>query len=215
MKFSQFVVTVLFLGSSVMCRATITSVNQTITLNSAFLSSSGGFESYGQSFSPTSPFIVHNGDEITGTINFTGGPIFIESPSGSFNESLVLFFSPVSGSVGTTETNNIDFLGLQGVFGTTNPIPVGSSSGCCFIAAQFSNGNAFDFSFTSFTYTINVTSLTATTQFYLSSLSLQGQVIELGVSAPEPSPFVLCGVGFGVLGWVAWRRKSILSRAGG
>jgi hypothetical protein len=197
MKLFRISLPIILLAASAICQAEIFTVNESIALNPAGISSSNGTEVYNALFSDTSSVAVHVGDEITGTISFTGGPIRLEAPAGDFSESAGIFFSPTQGTPSLSETYSMDFQGLAGTFPETNPVS-GPSGGCCLIAFQFSNGDAFDFSFTGFTYTINVTGESASpVSVYFSEFSLEGQTVEFGTttSTPEPSSIVLSGTG--------------------
>ena len=193
----------LLLAASAICRASTTyTVNETITLSSASIGSSAGHEFYNQTFGVASPVTVQAGDVITGAFTFIGGPILMETPSGDTDESLVAFFSPTSGSPSLGETFSLTFQGLNGTYPGANSS--GGSGGCCFIAEEYSNGGAYDFSFTGFTYTIDVTSVsTGSTSVYFSQFSLGAQLVEFGTAIPEPSTMMLCGIGFLALGWGA------------
>jgi hypothetical protein len=197
------------LAASALGHAEIFTVNESITLNSSAITSASGNEFYNQQFSVASPVSVQAGDEITGTVSFTNGPVLIASPPGDSSESVAIFFSPQFVGGTTHSTDNVDFLGLNGDFPETNPTPIFNNSGGPFVALQQSNGQAFDFSFTGFTYTINIDSLVnGLTPYYFSQLSLEGQTLEFGVSAaaPEPSSLALCALGCAVL-YLALRRK--------
>jgi hypothetical protein len=112
----------------------------------------------------------------------------------------------VGSNVGLGETYSLTFQGLNGIF--PGAITSGGSGGCCFIAEQYSNGSAYDFSFTGFTYTINVTSVsTGSTSVYFSQFSLGAQVVEFGTAIPEPSTMMFCGLGFLALAWGVGRRR--------
>jgi hypothetical protein len=203
----------LFLSACAICQAgTIYTLNQTITLNSSLITSSGGAESYNQEFSNTSSVTVQAGDEITGTISFTNGPILLQAPTG-INEDVAIYLSPASGGSTDGFTGNLDFSGLTGIDGTTNPTPTNSVSGGPLVAYEYTGGNTpVDFSFTGLTYKINISSLSPSPDtFYISQFSLGAQNITFGSTAPtaEPSSLGLGGLGCGALAWVRRRRRAI------
>jgi PEP-CTERM motif len=196
-------------AASAICHASTTyTVNETITLNPGAITSSAGHQFYSQTFGVASPVTVQAGDVITGTFSFIGGPILLESPSGDFTEGIDAFFSPVSGNPSLGATASIDLLGLQGSFPQSNPFSV-NEGGCCFVTEQYSNGGAYDFSFTGFTYTISVNSVsTGSAAIYFSQFNLDGQYVEFGTAIPEPSSLAFCGLGFAALAWIARRTSS-------
>jgi hypothetical protein len=205
-----------FVVLTAICQASTTyTVNKTITLDPNGITSSSGNEFYTLQFSNTSAVTVQSGDTITGTVSFVGGPILIEAPSGDFNEAVGIFFSQAtSAGLSTGSTANLQFLGLNGVFPETNPTPPTNNGGGPLIAFEFSNGQAFDFSFTGFTYTINITSLNTTpAPFYFSQFNLGGQTILFGSSVPEPSTEALCGIGCLGLVWAVRRHRVIEKHA--
>jgi hypothetical protein len=195
------------LTASAICRASTTyTVNETITLNSNAIASSGGYESFLLQFGVASPVTVQAGDVITGTFTFVNGPILLESSS-SYNQSLNIFFSPTSGSPSLGATTSIDLLGVQGSYPGPNPFSV-NGGGCCFAPEEYSVDTAADFSFTGFTYTIDVTSVsTGSASVYFSQFGVDAQTVQFGTAIPEPSSMMFCGIGFLALAWGAGRRR--------
>jgi hypothetical protein len=191
--------------------------NQTITLDPNAINSGGGNQFYSQQFFFTTPILLQAGDILTGTITFNNGPILIKDPAGNFAAAVEIFFSPVSGSFSTSAISSTQLLGVTGVFGNSNPVSV-SASGGPFLAGMVPNGGAYNFSFTGFTYTLNVggvednSSNPVAAQFRLSQFNVQGQSLAFGSTAtPEPAPMALCGFGCIVIGWMG--RRSRIKRA--
>ena len=192
---------VLLIATSVVCPAATTFFNKVITLNSSLLSPSGGMVFYTQPFSGQTPFTVQNGDTVTGTFTFANGlAVHIQANAGVASG----VFADFAANINITEKQSIQFLGLSGTLGSTNPTPFGSSSGCCYGADLFES-TAVNYTFTGFTYTINVTNVSPATASF-TQLSFQGTTVDF--VTPEPTTLSLVGAGCGILVWMSRRRAA-------
>ncbi len=196
---------ILLLAAPALCPATTFTYNDTITLIPSLITTNGSRADYTQLFSGNPVIQVQAGDVVTGTITFANGPVELTNVANTFSADLVLYLTPTSGAPSVGLQTNIQFLGLSGVLGTTNPTPTQNSGGCCLTGMYFSNGAAADFTFTGFNYTIDITSLSAGSSFALTQLSMDGSTIAIGSAAtPEPASIALCAIG---CGWLAWRKR--------
>jgi hypothetical protein len=177
----------------------------TITLDPSSIISSSGVDYYGEPITGLTPVTVQVGDEVTGTVTFTDGPVLIDDPSYHAGITLSFFSSPTTYGGGT---DSIDFLGLAGTTGTADPTEGAFNDGAGLVAEYANGPNPADFSFTGFTYTIYINSvpsgslpLDGDAEIYL-----QGQTVAFGETAPpaapEPAGLGLCGIGCAALGWV-------------
>jgi len=200
-----------FLLSLSALAGTMYTVNSTVTLNPAFITSISGIEEYNQDFVLPTPFAVQSGDEITGTISFTNGPLQIAAPDDGHIDDSVAFDLLSAINPTTTTTANFDFLGLAGTLGTSNPTPVLSFSGGPPLAAKLSYGNPVDYSFTGFIYTIDIISVAPEPlAITYAQISANGESITIGAAAtPEPSTFIVCAAGFALLASMRRRLQNV------
>ena len=202
----------LLLASPVLSHATAFIFNDTITLNPNLVFQGTGNQSYTQVFSGLPSFVVAAGDSISGTILFNSEMVSIQSAAGHFTDDLAAFFSPAS-AASMSATTTTSLLGLTIAPGTAAPTPYGSNGGCCIVVGFVPDGLVHNFSFTGFTYSMTLTSVsTGTANLALNQLSMEGDTMSIVVTTPEPSAAYLL---FGAGAILLLRRRLRASRGGG
>jgi PEP-CTERM motif len=158
-----------------------------------------------------SPITLQAGDQLTGTINFTNGNLSILGNVNWLNFDF-------SCNCQTVYSANVTLLGVTGILGATNPRSFGPGSGNSVIGADFGSINSptENFSFTGITYTINVTGvadsfnnpIAANFDFASIDINASSVGVNLASGVPEPSTWAMMILGFGGVGFMAYRKKS-------
>lgn len=189
-------------------RASVYNYSTSVALDPAYVTAGG----YLQSTTGT-PLVLQAGDQLTGTIDFTNGSLFVQ---GNINWLNFNFFC--AGGCSTAFSSNVTLLGVTGTLNASNPRSFGTAFGNAVIGADFGNVNSptENFSFTGIAYTIDVTGLTnysnqpISAPFRFSSIDINADSVSVNISSavPEPSTWAMMILGFAGVGLLAYRRKS-------
>jgi hypothetical protein len=187
-------------------RAGVITINETLTLDPSVIQPqcTGCISQYYfQALTPT-PFTAQAGDTVMGTVMFTNGPLHLRSSSGF--EIVSLQFSTDDLSSTNSNSSNLNLLGLAGDAG---PVFPGTGSGPGLVAMQVTAPTPVDFSFTGFSYSINIaTQAPGEVVYFPYAFRVEADDILVGsTAAPEPSTSLLLAFGFGVtFSPAVWRR---------
>ncbi len=199
--------------TSVICQATTFTYNQTITLDPNLISTNGsGITTFNQFIPGTSPLPVQAGDVITGTINFSNGPITLQGQANTVMQAIIFFDAAPAGSISLTGTSSSTLLNYSGNL-TQGANWTGNSSGSLSAAAaQF--GAPYQFSFTGWAYTIDITSVTiggnpASGFVKFDDVGFQANSISFASATPEPATVGLAGFACLAVAFAGRRRATV------